>query len=279
MKQALDCAGKSLDLTSPQIMGILNVTPDSFSDGGLFLSQETALEQAHIMINEGAAIIDVGGESTRPGARPVSVQEELDRVIPIIEAIHNASPVIISIDTNKHVVMREAVKAGAGLINDVCALRQDGALQTVADLGVPVCLMHMQGAPRTMQQNPQYSDVVVDVKNFLQQRIAACEQAGIERDNIIIDPGFGFGKTVQHNLTLVKRLSEFLAFDLPLLIGVSRKSSLGVILDKPTEDRVSGSIAMAAIACWLGAHIFRVHDVKQTIDALKVCNALKKVQY
>jgi dihydropteroate synthase len=275
MQCALECAGKTLDLTTPQIMGILNVTPDSFSDGGLFIAKEKAALQARKMFNAGAAIVDVGGESTRPGAQPVSAQEEMDRVLPVIEAIHNELPVIISIDTSKPEVMRAAVRAGAGMINDVYALRQPGAVQAAAALDVPVCLMHMQGEPRTMQHNPHYNDVIQDVKEFLQQRIDECVNAGIDRRKIIVDPGFGFGKTVQHNLTLVKNLPRFISLQSPVLVGFSRKSSIGAILEKPTDDRVIGSVSLAAIACWLGAHIFRVHDVAETADALRLCNAVK----
>jgi dihydropteroate synthase len=199
----------------------------------------------------------------------------MDRVIPVIEAIHKELPVIISIDTSKPQVMREAVQAGAGLINDVYALRQPEAVQTVADLNVPVCLMHMQGEPRTMQYNPHYADVINDVREFLQQRVVECVNAGIDKNRLIIDPGFGFGKSVQHNLRLVKHLSEFFSLDLPVLVGFSRKSTIGAILEKPTDDRVIGSISLATIACWLGANIFRVHDVKQTADALKLCTAVK----
>lgn len=256
-------------------MGILNVTPDSFSDGGLFVSKDKALLQAQKMFNEGAAIIDVGGESTRPGALPVSAQEEMDRVLPAIEAIHSELPVIISIDTSKPEVMRAAVEAGAGMVNDVYALRQAGAVEAVEELNVPVCLMHMQGEPRTMQHHPHYNDVIQDVRAFLQQRIVACVNAGIDKSKIIIDPGFGFGKTVQHNMALVKHLSMFIELDLPVLVGFSRKSSIGAILEKPADDRVIGSVSLAAIACWLGAHVFRVHDVKETADALKLCTALK----
>jgi dihydropteroate synthase len=275
MDKTLNCAGKLLDLSQPQIMGILNVTPDSFYDGGLFISKEEALTQAEKLFEEGAAIIDVGGESTRPGATPVSEQEELDRVIPVIESIHKELPVIISIDTSKPQLMYEAVRAGAGMVNDVYALRQAGAVQMMADLDVPVCLMHMKGEPRTMQQDPHYEDVILDIKDFLQQRIQECEQAGVERTKIIIDPGFGFGKTVQHNLELVKQLPEFSTLGLPIMVGFSRKSTIGAILNKPADDRKSGSLSLAVIACWLGANIFRVHDVKETADALKLCVAVK----
>ena len=277
MDKTLNCAGKLLDLTKPQIMGVLNVTPDSFSDGGLFMSKESALFQAQKMFADGAAIIDVGGESTRPGATPVSAQEELDRVIPVIESIHKEIPVIISIDTSKPHVMREAVNAGAGMINDVYALRQPGAVQTVADLDVPVCLMHMKGEPRTMQEKPQYENIIQDVNEFLAQRIHECERGGIQRQNIIVDPGFGFGKTVQHNLILVKHLPEFFSFDLPLMVGFSRKSTIGAILNKSSGDRIMGSISLAVIACWHGAQIFRVHDVKDTADALKLCISVRNV--
>jgi dihydropteroate synthase len=271
MEKTLDCVGKLLDLTQPQIMGVLNVTPDSFSDGGLFVSKEKALLQARKLFNEGASIIDIGGESTRPGATPVSPQQELDRVIPVIEAIHKEIPAIISIDTSKPQVMQEAVKAGAGMINDVYALRQQGAVQMAADLDVPVCLMHMKGEPRTMQENPQYDNFLLDIKDFLQQRVHECEQAGIDRRKMVIDPGFGFGKTVQHNLTLVRHLQDFLALQLPLMVGFSRKSTIGAVLGKPADERVIGSVSLAVIACWLGAHIFRVHDVEETAEALKLC--------
>ena len=275
MEKALHCAGKTLDLTKPQIMGILNVTPDSFSDGGLFISKTNALIRARTLVEEGAAIVDVGGESTRPGATPVSAQEEMDRVLPVIEAIRSELPVIISVDTSKPEVMREAVKAGAGMINDVYALRQPGAVQAVADLNVPVCLMHMQGEPRTMQHDPQYHDVIREVKEFLEHRIVECVNTGIQRSKIIIDPGFGFGKTVQQNLALVKQLPAFLTLDLPVLVGFSRKSTVGAILSKPTDDRLMGSVSLAVIACWMGARIFRVHDVRQTADALMLCHAVK----
>jgi dihydropteroate synthase len=277
MEKTLDCAGRPLDLTQPQIMGILNVTPDSFSDGGLFMSKEKALLQAQKLFTEGASIIDVGGESSRPNATQVSAQEELDRVVPVIESIHRELPVIISIDSSKPIVMREAVTAGAGMVNDVYALRQQDAVRTVADLNVPVCLMHMKGEPRTMQENPQYDDVVSEVKDFLQQRIQECEQAGIDRNKIIIDPGFGFGKTVQHNLALVKHLPEFLNLGLPVVAGYSRKSTIGAVLNKPAGDRIMGSVSLAVIACWLGAQIFRVHDVKETADALKLCLSVRNI--
>jgi dihydropteroate synthase len=275
MIDILDCGGKSLDLRAPQVMGILNVTPDSFSDGGLFISAENALRQARQMVDEGATIIDVGGESTRPGASPVSTVEEIDRVVPIIEAIARELPTVISIDTSKPEVMRAAVVAGAALINDVRALREEGALKTVSELGVPVCLMHMQGAPRSMQQNPHYLDVVSEVKSFLAERVSRCIEAGIPRTRLIIDPGFGFGKTADHNWSLIKHLDSFLDLELPLLVGVSRKSSIGAVTGRAVADRLPGSLALATLACWKGAQIVRAHDVAATVDALKICRAVK----
>lgn len=259
-------------------MGILNVTPDSFSDGGRFDRRETALQHALQMLREGADIIDIGGESTRPQAQPVSAQEELDRVIPVIEAIRQQSDALISIDTSKAVVMREAVAAGANIINDVLALRVDGALTAATDLDVPVSLMHMQGEPRTMQAAPQYADVVAEVKEFLQARINACVSAGIHKENLWIDPGFGFGKTVTHNLTLLHHLQEFQAFGVPILVGLSRKSMIGALLNNmPVEDRLSASLALAVIAAQSGANIIRVHDVKPTVDALAMWQAVNSV--
>ena len=256
-------------------MGILNTTPDSFSDGGQFLSPAIAIKHALDMIWDGADIIDVGGESTRPGAQPVSVAEELDRVIPVIEAIRKQSDIAISIDTVKPEIMRAAVNAGADLINDVNALQADGALQTCAELGAMVCLMHMQGEPRTMQNSPYYENVVEDINVFLAERIAACHQAGISHDQIIIDPGFGFGKTLEHNLSLLKHLDMFQALRLPILVGLSRKSMIGKILDTDKVDnRLYGSLAGVVLAHTKGARIFRVHDVKPTVDALKVCQAM-----
>ncbi len=275
---SLNCGGKLLDLSSPQVMGILNITPDSFSDGGVFFAREAALRQARQMYEAGAAIIDVGGESTRPGARPVSVQEELDRVIPIIETLHAELPVILSVDTSKAEVMREAVQAGAGMINDVYALRREGALDAARECDVPVCLMHMQGEPRTMQQEPRYGDVVQEVLQFLRQRIETCRQAGIAREKLLIDPGFGFGKRLQHNLQLMKQLSELAALGCPVLVGVSRKSMLGSLLGgRPVEGRLHASVAAATLAVWLGAAIVRVHDVGATVDAVKVAAAVKQI--
>lgn len=258
-------------------MGILNVTPDSFSDGGKFNQLDAAMCQAERMVAEGADIIDVGGESTRPGASSVSVQEELDRVIPLVEKFSRELNVAISVDTSKAQVMTESVKAGAGMINDVMALQNDGALQAAASLdsSIAICLMHMQGQPRTMQQNPQYEDVIKDIYHFLERRVEHCVEAGIKREQLCIDPGFGFGKTLEHNLLLLKNLEEFTKMELPLLVGISRKSMLGTLLgDVPPEQRIDASVAAAVLAYERGAQILRVHDVKQTVDALKIASSL-----
>jgi len=255
-------------------MGILNVTPDSFSDGGRFVDVENALSHARRMAEEGAAVIDVGGESTRPGSEPVPTQQELDRVIPVIEALRDELLIPVSIDTSKPEVMRAAIAAGAGFINDVYALRMDDAVETVADLGVPVCLMHMLGEPRSMQSSPEYEDVITNVRSFLLERARLCEASGIKADNIIIDPGFGFGKTLAHNLTVLARLEEFTEDGYPLLIGVSRKSMFGMLLDAPVEDRLHASIAAEMIALSKGARIIRAHDVKPAVDAVKLQQAL-----
>ncbi len=271
----LDCAGKTVDLTRPRIMGILNVTPDSFSDGGDFVSREAALKRARAMVDEGADLLDIGGESTRPGAQAVSEQEELDRIIPVIQAIAAEIPVPISVDTNKAAVMREAVAAGAGLINDVMALRDEGALAVAKSLGVPVCLMHMQGQPRTMQQNPQYRDVVNDVMAFLQSRVDACLAEGIPRERLLLDPGFGFGKSLQHNLTLLRQLDRFNELQLPVLVGISRKSMIGAVLDNiPVDQRLPGGLACAVMAVERGAAIVRTHDVKATAEAVRMAHAV-----
>ncbi len=254
-------------------MGILNVTPDSFSDGGHFFSLETALAHARQMCDEGAHIIDVGGESTRPGSDGVSVDEELSRVIPVVEGIHHERDVVISIDTSKPEMMREAVQAGAGFINDVRALQYDGALRTAADLGVPVCLMHMQGDPKTMQIEPHYEDVVREVGAFLETRASICEAAGIPREQIVIDPGFGFGKTFDHNLTLMAELNVLTGTGRPLLVGVSRKSMIGRIVGN-SEHWMTGSVSLAMLAAIKGASILRVHDVRPTADALAVLRAV-----
>jgi dihydropteroate synthase len=273
----LDCAGKILDLTQPQVMGVLNVTPDSFFDGGRFAKCDAAIMQARQMVAEGAALIDVGGESSRPGAAAVSVQEELDRTIPVIEAIRKEWDVIISIDTSKPEVMRAAVQAGAGMINDVHALRAEQALQTAVQLQVPVCLMHMQGEPRSMQRQPQYVDVVREVKEFLIARRDACVAAGIVSTRLLLDPGFGFGKTLQHNLQLFHHLSEFTRLGQPLLVGVSRKSMISDVLKLSVDQRLPASVALAALAVWMGARIIRAHDVAATVHAMKMTSAVMAV--
>ena len=264
---------------SPLIMGILNLTPDSFSDGGLFVKKEQALQHVLEMIAAGADIIDVGGESTRPGAAEVSEEEECQRVIPIIEMIRSETDIPVSVDSSKPGVMKAALDAGANMVNDVNALRSEGALELVANYDVPVCLMHMQGKPRTMQKDPHYGDVVTEVKDFLQQRMQACIDAGIKKENLVIDPGFGFGKKLEHNLSLFKHLDAFTELDAPLLVGVSRKSMIGQVLDNAlVEERLYGSVALAALATWLNSAIIRVHDVKATVDAVKLCMAVKQAE-
>ncbi|MBD2783261.1 dihydropteroate synthase [Xenorhabdus sp. DI] len=266
-----------LDLSRPQVMGILNVTPDSFSDGGIHNTFDTALEHAARMIKEGATIIDVGGESTRPGANEVSEQEELDRVVPVIEALAQRFDAWISVDTSKAAVMRESAKAGAHIINDIRALQEPGALDAAAQSGLPVCLMHMQGQPRTMQAEPHYEDVVSEVKTFLMQRIERCVAAGIAKNSLILDLGFGFGKNLSHNYQLLAHLQEFHYLGLPILAGMSRKSMIGQLLDVPPQERVTGSVACAVIAAMKGAQIIRVHDVKETIQAMKIVYATQSV--
>lgn len=266
----LDCRGRKLDLSHAAVMGILNITPDSFSDGGFFLDPTNALVRAREMVAQGAAIIDVGGESTRPGARPVPVQEELDRVIPVIERLAQELPIPISVDTSKPEVMRAAVMAGAGFINDVYALRAEGALDTAAALGVPVCLMHMQGESRVMQDDPRYGDVVSEVRGFLAQRIDAARKAGIDAARIVADPGFGFGKTLEHNLSLLRNLGSFGALEVPVLAGLSRKSMIGKALALPVEQRLQASVALALMAVQNGADIVRVHDVAETVQAIRM---------
>lgn len=268
----------SIDLSQPQVMGILNVTPDSFSDGGKHTNVSQALDHALRMIDEGATFIDIGGESTRPGAPDVSLQEELDRTIPVIEAVANNTPCVISIDTSKADVMREAVKAGAGLINDVRALQEPGALQVAAEAQVPVCLMHMQGQPRTMQQSPEYDDVVNDVGQFLLARTKVCEEAGIAKDKILFDPGYGFGKSLEHNYTLVKHLPSLMKLGYPVLVGMSRKSMIGNLLNRKVDERLAGSISLATIVAQMGAQIIRVHDVKETADAVNIVKMLNSVK-
>ncbi|MGL4939420.1 dihydropteroate synthase [Shewanella sp.] len=264
---------KRLVIDSPLVMGILNVTPDSFSDGGQYSSFELACQHADTMVSQGAQFIDIGGESTRPGADEVSLDAELARVLPLIEYVAAKHDVWISIDTSKPEVMRQAVNAGAHLINDVRALMAPQALEMAAQLQVPVCLMHMQGKPRTMQLAPDYQYVVADVASFLTERIQACIAAGISREQLLIDPGFGFGKTVEHNYELLAKLQHFQQFDLPILIGLSRKSMIGELLGKPIGERLAGSLAGAMLAAQNGAQIIRVHDVAETVDVLKVLQA------
>jgi dihydropteroate synthase len=267
---------KCLDLSFPQIMGILNFTPDSFSDSGQFFSLDKALFQVEKMLKEGATIIDIGGESTRPMAEEVSEFEELQRVIPLVEAVQKRFDCWISVDTSKAIVMQEAAKVGMDLINDIRALREPGALEIAGQLNLPTCIMHMQGQPRTMQANPHYNDVVQDVYQFLSDRTQACLAVGIAKENIIWDMGFGFGKTVQHNYKLLQQLANFCDSGYPVLAGLSRKSMIGAVLDKPVTERVVGSVAGALIAAQNGATILRVHDVAATADALKVWQATQQ---
>lgn len=273
----LDCNGKWLDLSHPRVMGVLNVTPDSFSDGGVFFSADAAVERALAMQDEGAAIIDIGGESTRPGAEPVPTAEEIRRVVPVIEALQPHLRIPVSIDTQKPDVMRAAVAAGAGLINDINALRAPGALQAAAECRVPVCLMHMQGEPRSMQDKPHYEDTVGEVRTFLQARAAACLEAGIEVGQIVLDPGFGFGKTVQHNLQLLAQLDSLARLGMPLLVGLSRKSMIGKLLGLEVGERLPASIALAVLAVERGAALVRTHDVAATWQALQMQVAVRSV--
>ena len=270
----LQCGGRWLDLTRPVVMGVLNVTPNSFSDGGRFIGQAAALAQADLMVSEGAALIDVGGESTRPGAEPVPLQQELDRVIPVIQALASRLDVVISVDTIKPEVMRAAEAAGAGLINDVMGLRGPGSLAAAAAGHAAVCLMHMQGEPRTMQAAPRYVDVVTEVDAFLRERVQVCIDAGIERSRLCVDPGFGFGKTLDHNLALLAALPQLCAGGVPLLAGLSRKSMLGTLTGRPVDERVPASVAAATVAVLGGARIVRAHDVAATRDALRVAEAV-----
>ncbi|EPF13967.1 MULTISPECIES: dihydropteroate synthase [Cedecea] len=269
----LTAQGTTLDLSHPHVMGILNVTPDSFSDGGQHNSLIEALKHANAMINAGATIIDVGGESTRPGAAEVSTDEELSRVIPVVEALAQRFEVWVSVDTSKAEVIRESARVGAHLINDIRSLQEPGALAAAAETGLPVCLMHMQGEPKTMQQAPQYEDVFADVDRFFIEHIARCEAAGIAKDKLLLDPGFGFGKNLTHNYQLLARLAEFHRYGMPLLVGMSRKSMVGQLLNVGPDQRLSGSLACAVIAAMQGAHILRVHDVKETVEAMRVVEA------
>lgn len=270
----LDCAGKILDLSRPRVMGVLNVTPDSFSDGGKFDAIDGAVARAVEMVSEGAAIIDIGGESTRPGAADVDVDAELARVIPVIEALAATLDVPLSIDTRKPQVMQAAVQAGAGMINDVQALQGEGALEIAANAAVPVCLMHMQGRPGTMQAAPSYDDVVTEVGDFLAARAAACIAGGIPRERLLLDPGFGFGKTVEHNLLLLQQLHRLVGRGFPVLAGLSRKSLIGKVLGLPVDKRLYPGLSLAVIAAWQGARIIRTHDVAATREALDMCHAV-----
>lgn len=270
---------RTLDLSRPQVMGIVNVTPDSFSDGGtLFDAQKLCVDQAirraAQMVADGAAFIDVGGESTRPGATPVSLQEEMDRVLPVVERLNAEVDAIISVDTSSPELITEVAKLGAGLINDVRALGREGALEAAAATGLPVCVMHMQGSPTTMQDAPQYDDVLDDVSSFLAQRIDACLAVGIAADQIILDPGFGFGKTVEHNLRLLNNTELLHKLGMPLLIGTSRKSMIDHVLGRPVDQRLAGGLATVAIAVQKGAQIFRVHDVRETVDVVRMTEAV-----
>lgn len=268
--------GRILDLSRPRVMGVVNVTPDSFSDGGRFFKPDAARAQVLSMLDAGVDIIDVGGESTRPGATSVSVQQELDRVLPVVELVRRESDVWISVDTSTPQVMQTSAEAGADLINDVRALTRDGALGMAAQLDMPVCLMHMQGRPVDMQRNPQYDDVVTQVLGYLRERSQAALDAGVRAANVLLDPGFGFGKTLAHNLSLLQALPQLAELGYPVLVGMSRKSMLGEITGQPVEHRQAASVAVALLAAQRGAHIIRVHDVAETVDALAVLHAVEK---
>jgi len=275
----LSCGYHSLDLSRPHVMAILNITPDSFSDGGQYLANgkpdiDHILRIAENYLKQGASILDVGGESTRPGAQSVSVQEELDRVIPVVEALVARLDALVSVDTSRASVIRESASKGASLINDVRALTLDGALNAAAETDLPLCLMHMQGQPQTMQQNPEYRNVFDDVSDFLKERVGAANQAGIENHRIVLDPGFGFGKSLAHNLALLRQLPELADLGFPILVGLSRKSILEKITGRPVDQRLAGSLAFALLAAQSGASIIRVHDVAETVDVLKVLNAV-----
>mgnify|MGYP001813829970 CR=1 FL=1 len=276
--RVLDCAGRGLSLDRPLVMGVINTTPDSFSDGGCWTDRDKALRHAVQMAAAGADIIDVGGESTRPGAAPVTPRQEMDRVVGLIESIVAETDVLVSIDTSKPEVMNAAVGAGAGMINDVCALRREGALEMAARLAVPVCLMHMQGEPRDMQADPTYQDVVQEVLDFLVGRAQACQAAGIPAENIVIDPGFGFGKTLEHNLALFRALPRFVEAGYPVLVGLSRKSMLGSLTGQPVDKRLLASVTAALMAARAGVAMVRVHDVAETVEALRLADALSSGQ-
>lgn len=270
----LPCGDREIDLSRAHVMGILNITPDSFSDGGRYNRMDAALLRVEQMLAAGATLIDVGGESTRPGAALVSVQEEVDRVVPVVEAIRDRFDTVVSIDTSTPEVIRGAAAVGAGLINDIRALQRDGALQAAVDTGLAVCLMHMQGDPQSMQQAPVYESVLSEVNSFLELRVQACLDAGIDRRRLVLDPGFGFGKSLQHNLELFAAMAQVRPLDLPLLVGVSRKSMIGQALDRPVDQRLSGGLALAVLAVTKGARILRVHDVAETLDAVRMCEAV-----
>jgi len=274
----LRCGSRTLDLSTPIVMGVLNVTPDSFSDGGRYTVCDAAVAHALRMIEEGAALIDIGGESTRPGAQAVDADEEIRRVVPVIEALAARANALISIDTSKPAVMTAAVRAGATFINDARALREPGALEAAAASGAAVCLMHMQGEPRTMQVEPRYGDVVVEVRDFLRERAAGCMAGGIAKDRLVLDPGIGFGKRLEHNLALLAALPSLVALGWPVLVGVSRKSMFGALLGRAVDERVAGGVAMATAAVLSGASIVRTHDVAPTVDAVKVAVALKEAE-
>ncbi|AJI83835.1 dihydropteroate synthase [Yersinia enterocolitica] len=269
----LTARDRVLDLTRPQVMGILNVTPDSFSDGGHHNNLDKALQHAELMLSAGATLIDIGGESTRPGAAHVSEQEELDRVVPVVEALAQRFDAWLSVDTSKAAVITESARAGAHLINDIRSLQEPGALEAAAKTGLPVCLMHMQGQPQSMQQSPHYDDLMADVNQFFKHHIDRCIAAGIAKSKLLLDPGFGFGKNLAHNYQLLARLAELHHFELPLLVGMSRKSMVGQLLNVPPQQRVIGSVACAVIAAMQGAQIVRVHDVKETVEAMRVVEA------
>jgi dihydropteroate synthase len=274
----LPCGNRVLDLAHTHVMGILNATPDSFSDGGRYNRLDAALRHAEAMVAAGATLIDVGGESTRPGARAVSPTEELERVAPVVEALHCELDVIISVDTSTPAVIRETARLGAGLINDVRSLRRDGALDAAATTGLPVCLMHMRGEPGNMQDEPHYDDVVAEVSVFLRERMEQCAAAGIAPDRIILDPGFGFAKSLDHNLALFKHMQALHALGRPLLVGVSRKSMIGAALGRPVGERLFGGLALAALAMTKGAKILRVHDVAETVDVVRMIAAVEAAQ-
>lgn len=272
-------AGRELDMGRCHVMGIVNVTPDSFSDGGRYNSVELAVQRAREMVADGAAFVDVGGESTRPGAAPVSEQEELDRVCPVVEAIARDVDTVISVDTSTPSVIRETARLGAGLVNDVRALEREGAVDAAVEAGLPVCLMHMKGAPGTMQQNPEYRHVVRDVATYLMDRVRVCEAAGIPAEKILLDPGFGFGKTLEHNLQLLATLEQLRVLGYPLLVGMSRKTMLGQITGREVSERLPASLAVATISALKGASVIRVHDVRETVDAVRVVEAMQAQGY